>query len=271
MERGDPKLAAIERRCGGRLGVYALDTGTGRTIVHRANERFPMGNTFALLAVGAILVRVDDGHEQLQRRVAFERADVLDNAPVLQAHVQTGAITIADLCAAAIASADASAANLLLPLLLGPAGVTAFARAIGDEVTRLDRNEPALNSALPGDLRDTTEPEAIASDMRALVLGSVLKPATRTLLQTWLLQSTTGKQKLQRDVPKSWRTGDKTGAGDRNTSSDVAIMWPPNRAPIIIAAYVTGSTASESVRNGALPAVGRTIARTLSAAPPLSP
>jgi beta-lactamase class A len=261
----DPRIAAIERRAGGRLGVYAVDTGSGNTIAYRAHERFPMCSTFKLLAVGAVLARVDEGNEYLTRRVAIADADLLAYAPIAKAHLRIGSMTIAELCAAAIEWSDNTAANLLLHSLLGPSHVTAFARTIGDPVTRLDRNEPTLNTAREGDLRDTTEPAAMAADMRELVLGNALKPASRTHLRTWLLQAQTGKQKLQRDLPKSWRTGDKTGSGDFNTSNDVAIMWPPDRAPIIVAAYFTRSNASESVRDGALPAVGRVIATRFSA------
>ena len=264
-ETNDPRIAAIERRAGGRIGVYAIDTGSGQTIAHRAHDRFPMCSTFKVLAVSAVLARVDEGNEDLSRRVAIADADLLAYAPIAKAHLQLGSMTIAELCAAAIEWSDNTAANLLLHSLLGPAHVTAFARKIGDPVTRLDRDEPSLNTAIPGDERDTTEPAAMVADLRALVLGTALKPASRTRLQTWMLQCQTGKTKLQRDLPKSWRTGDKTGSGDHNTSNDIAIMWPPDRAPIVVAAYFTRSIASEAVRDGALPAIGRVIAQRFTA------
>jgi beta-lactamase class A len=257
-------FAALERRAGGRLGIYAFDTGSGRRIAYRANERFPMCSTFKLLAVGAVLARVDGRNEDLNRRVGYGDADILAYAPVTKAHLNIGSMTIGELCAAAIEWSDNTAANLLLHSLLGPAGVTKFARKIGDPVTRLDRNEPTLNTAIPGDLRDTTTPYAMANDTRALVLGNVLTPRSRAHLQTWLLGNKTGAASLRAHLPKSWRTGDKTGSGDHGTTNDVAVVWPPNRPPIIIAAYYTGSNGSSDAQKAVLADAGRIVYRTFA-------
>jgi len=260
----DPALAALERAHGGRLGVYALDTGSGRTIGHRANERFPMCSTFKLLAVGAVLSRVQRGDEDLARQVAFSRNDLLSYAPVTRTRLGrnfSAEISIAELCAAAIEYSDNTAANLLLHSLLGPAGVTRFVRSIGDHITRLDRNEPTLNTAIPGDPRDTTTPFAMATDAHALVLGTVLEPRLRTRLQTWLLACKTGLTSLRAGLPATWRVGDKTGSGAYSTANDVAIAWPPGRAPIIVASYYTGSTANDREADATLASVARLVAR----------
>jgi beta-lactamase class A len=260
----DTQLAALERRAGGRLGVYAIDTGSGRQLAHRANERFPMCSTFKLLAVGAVLARVDAHNEDLNRRVGYGDADILAYAPVTKAHLNIGSMTVGELCAAAIEWSDNTAANLLLHSLLGPAGVTKFARKIGDPVTRLDRDEPSLNTAIPGDPRDTTTPAAMASDMRKLVLGTVLTPRSRGHLRTWLLGNKTGAASLRARLPKSWRTGDKTGSGGHGTTNDVAIIWSPNRPPLIIAAYYTGSSAPDAALRAVLADVGRIVYRIFS-------
>src|ERR1017187_5648785 len=152
-------IAALEERDGGRLGVFAIDTADRRRITHRETERFPMCSTFKLLAVAAVLARVDGGREQLDRRISFSKRDLLEYAPVTTAHVHEGSMTVASLCAAAIEWSDNTAANLLLTSIGGPAQVTPYARSIGYSVTRLARNEPSLNSAIPGDVRDTTTPE----------------------------------------------------------------------------------------------------------------
>jgi beta-lactamase class A len=263
-QTGNPQLGALERSAGGRLGLYALNTGSGRQIAYRANERFPMCSTFKLLAVGAVLARVDAHNEDLNRRVGYGEADILDYAPVTKAHLAIGSMTVGELCAAAIEWSDNTAANLLLHSLLGPAHVTQFARKIGDPVTRLDRNEPTVNTAIPGDPRDTTTPSAMANDMRALVLGTVLTPRSRAHLRTWLLGNKTGAASLRANLSKSWRTGDKTGSGDHGTTNDVAIMWPPNRPPMIIAAYYTGSKGSSDAQKAVLAQTGRLVYRTFS-------
>jgi beta-lactamase class A len=252
------ELAALERRSGGRLGVYAIDTGSGRTLEHRARERFPMCSTFKLLAAGAVLARVDRRNEDLGRRVGYSQSDMLDNSPVTKANLDLSSMTIGGLCEAAMVQSDNTAANLLLHSLLGPAGVTKFARKLGDRVTRLDRDEPALNSAIPGDPRDTTSPLAMAGDVRAIVLGNVLSPRLRARMVAWMRACQTGAQALRAGVPASWNTGDKTGSGPHGTSNDVAVMWPPERAPIVVAAYATGLRGAAD-RQAVLAAVGRIV------------
>lgn len=253
-------LAAVEMRTGGRLGVFAIDTETGRRLEHRAGERFPMCSTFKLLAVGAVLARVDRGVERLGRRIAYSEADLLEYAPVTRAHVARGSMRVADLCAAAIELSDNTAANLLLRSIGGPAAVTGFARSLGDSLTRLDRTEPSLNTAIPGDVRDTTTPANIADDLRALLSGTALSSKSRASLSSWLAACKTGTDCLRAGIPSAWREGDKTGSGAHGTRNDVAILHPPGRGPIYAAAYLTQSTVSTAEANAALASVGRIIA-----------
>ncbi len=170
-------LSRVEAESGGRLGVAVLDTLTGARSGHRADERFPMCSTFKLLAAAAILARVDAGRERLDRRIRFEASDVVVNSLITKDRVGEPGMSLAELCEAAMIVSDNTAGNLLLDCLGGPAGLTAYARSLGDTVTRLDRIEPDLNEAAPGDPRDTTSPAAMLSNVRTLVLG------TRTLRQ----------------------------------------------------------------------------------------
>ena len=239
-----------------RLGVFVRDTGTGATIAHRADERFPMCSTFKLLAAAEALKRVDEGAERLDRTIAFGPTDLLDYAPIAKAHAAEGAMTLADLCAAAIDWSDNTAANLVLQAIGGPAGFTQFARSLGDNVTRLDRNEPSLNEATPGDQRDTTSPRAMAEDMQKVLLGDALSDASRRQLQTWLIGDKVGDKRLRAGLPPSWRIGDKTGSGEHGSTNTIAILWSPDRAPIIATAYYTDHSrrwmhATQSIRRSA--------------------
>jgi beta-lactamase class A len=237
--RRQPDFAALESRFGARLGVYALDTGSGREVVHRQDERFAMLSTFKTLAAAAVLDRFPPGH--LDDLVRFTGADVLAHAPVTERRVSTG-MTIRELCDAAVRYSDNTAANLLLADLGGPQEVTAFARELGDRVTRLDRVEPGLNTAIPGDERDTSSPRAIATLYRELVVGERLDPADRELLTGWLVGNTTGGEAIMAGLPPTWRVGDKTGRGSYGTANDVAVAWPPGGAPIVLAALSTRPT-----------------------------
>ena len=166
-------------------------------------------------------------------------------------------MTLAELCHAAITLSDNTAGNLLLDSFGGPAGLTAFARTLGDNITRLDRRETELNEAIPGDPRDTTTPAAMLDDMRRLLLDDVLSPASRQQLADWLLANTTGASRLRAGLPGDWRVGDKTGTSDNGASNDIAIAWPPGRAPLLVTAYYAEATVPQETRNEVLAEVGR--------------
>jgi beta-lactamase class A len=252
---------AIEAGAAGRLGVAVLDTASGRLEGHRLDERFPMCSTFKWLAAAHVLQRVDAGREQLDRRVRYGRDVLLPHSPVTGSHTGEG-LTMAELCEAAVTVSDNAAANLILQSLGGPAALTRYARSLGDRMTRLDRREPALNEARPGDPRDTTTPRAMATALRAAVLGDALSPASRAQLVRWLEATSTNGQRLRADLPAGWRMGSKTGSGAHGTANDVGVFWPPaGRAPLVVAVYLTESAAAESVRNAALAQVARVVSR----------
>jgi beta-lactamase class A len=253
----------IEQDSGGRLGVAVLDTGSGTGAEHRADERFPMCSTFKLLAAAAILVRVDAGREKLDRTITFGRGDIVPNSPVTSARIPEGRMSLAELCEAAMTVSDNTAANLLLADIGGPAGLTAYARSIGDKITRLDRIEPELNEALPDDPRDTTSPAAMLADMKSLVLGDVLSQTSKKRLTDWLFGNKTGGARMRARLDKNWRVGDKTGSGERGTTNDVGLIWPPNRDPVIASIYLTGSSRGGDERNAVIAAVGYAIGSAL--------
>jgi beta-lactamase class A len=253
------RLRAIESTLGGRLGVAAVDTGTGQRVAYRDHERFPMCSTFKVLLAAQVLSRVDAGQEHLDRVIPYGAADLLDYAPVTRAHVAEGRMTVDGLTAAAVEQSDNTAANLLLATVGGPAGFTQYLRSIGDQLTRLDRIEPALNSAEPGDDRDTTTPAAMLKDMQVVVLDAALTRRSQDRLVNWLVGGTTGDTKLRAGLPSGWRVGDKTGTGAHGSNNDVALAWPPSGVPVMIAAYSVGSAATEAARDAALAEVARVV------------
>jgi len=258
-----PKLAAIEADSGGRLGVAVLDMANGARSGHRADERFPMCSTFKLLAAGAILTRVDEGRDRLERRVHYKAADLVAYSPITKPHVGGDGMSLGQLCEAALTYSDNTAANLLLATLGGPTAITAFARTLGDRATRLDRNEPTLNESVPGDPRDTTTPAAILGDLRRMTLGDALTPASRDQLIHWLEANTTGNDRIRAGLPTSWRVGDKTGTGSHGSTNDVALIWPPDRAPLLVSVYLTQTEAPAEHRDATLAAVSRAIAEAI--------
>jgi beta-lactamase class A len=251
----ESEVAGVEQALGARIGLYGQTLRGDRRVSHRADERFAMCSTFKLLLAAAVLRRVDRGEEHLSRAVPYGAGDLLSYAPITKAHVGEGAMSVEALCAATVMLSDNTAANLLLAQIGGPQQVTAFARSLGDPVTRLDRIEPALNVVPPGDERDTTSPAAIAGDLRRLVFGDALSEASRTRLTGWLVDCRTGLTRIRAGLPAGARAGDKTGTWDAPgvvTANDIAVIWPERGEPLLLAIYVERSRAGAEATDHAI-------------------
>lgn len=264
LDSGDAGVDQIEALVGGRVGVFAVALDSGKTIAHRADERFALCSTFKLLLAAAVLAEVDEGRLVLEQPIALSPEDIIDHSPVTSVHVGQGKMSVEELAAAAVVTSDNTAANLLLARVGGPSGLTSFLRSHGDAVTRLDRTEPTLNTNLPGDPRDTTTPKAMVATLRTLLLTSALSTGSRERLITWMVSSVTGKARLRAGITGDWRVGDKTGTGERGAANDVAIAFPPRRGPILIAAYMSDSASPPSVLNVGHAEIGRLVARQLA-------
>jgi beta-lactamase class A len=257
-------IAEIETSVGGRVGVFAVDTGTGRQLTHRADELFAMCSTFKWVLAAAILMGVDRAQHSLDERVSYGPSDLLEYAPVTREHVNEGYLTIEALARAIVTVSDNTAANLLLPKVGGPAGLTQFVRSMGDPVTRLDRTEPTLNSNEVGDPRDTTSPRAMVGLMRRVLCDDTLSNTSHERLLSWLRDCETGKDRLRAGFPSNWTVGDKTGTGERGASNDIAIAMPPGRSPILVAAYMSDGGAQPTALKAAHAELGELVARELA-------
>ncbi|MFD2233007.1 class A beta-lactamase [Phaeospirillum tilakii] len=248
--------ARIEAGSGGRLGVARRDLADGTSLGHRADERFPLCSLAKLLICAAILARVDQGREDPARRIRFGSEALVAYSPVTGPQAGGDGVTLDALCAAAMIDSDNTAANLLVAALGGPAAVTDFARGLGDGVTRLDRWEPDLNQAGRDDPRDTTSPAALAADLERLAFGAeTLSASSRARLLDWMRACRTGGARIRAGLPTGWSAGDKTGSGENGTSNDIAVIFPPGRAPIILAVTLTGSPLPPEGRDAVLAAV----------------
>ncbi|WP_410818430.1 class A beta-lactamase [Micromonospora sp. 050-3] len=228
----DQEFRRLEEQFGSRLGIYAVDTGTGRTVEYRADDRFAYASTWKALAAAEVLDGTTDA--QLDRVVRYSARDLVAHSPVAEKHVGEG-MSLRALADAAVRYSDNTAGNLLLRHLGGPAGFESKLRALGDTVTDVARYETALNEATPGDKRDTSTARALVRDLRAYTVGEALEPADRDVLRGWLRGNTTGAALVRAGVPAGWVVGDKTGTGGYGTRNDIAVLWPPSRAPIVLA------------------------------------
>ncbi|URM89154.1 class A beta-lactamase [Streptomyces sp. MRC013] len=241
-ERVEGRLRALERTHDARLGAFAYDTGTGRTVAYRADERFPMASLFKTLAVAAVLRDLDRDGEVLAERVHYTERYVRESgySPVTERPENlANGMTVAELCDATLTRSDNTAGNLLLRELGGPAAVTRFCRSVGDRVTRLDRWEPELNSAEPWRVTDTTSPRAIGRTYGRLLLGDALAAHDRERLTRWMLANRTSDERFRKGLPADWPLADKTGGGGYGGNNDVGVAWPPGRPPVVLAVLTT--------------------------------
>ncbi|MFD2681905.1 class A beta-lactamase [Bacillus seohaeanensis] len=222
----------LENEFDARLGVYAIDTETEKSIAFRADERFAFASTYKALAAGAMLKQ--KSLNDLDEIITYTEDDLVPYSPITEKHVDTG-MSLKDIADAAIRYSDNTAGNLLFNELAGPAGFETVLREIGDKVTKSDRLEPDLNLTVPEDSRDTSTPKALAQSLQAFVVSDLLSSEKRERMTNWLVGSTTGDTLIRAGVPEGWVVGDKSGAGSYGTRNDIAIVWPPDHAPIVIA------------------------------------
>lgn len=262
-ERADKALKRIQKRIGGRLGVHVLDSQSGRRFGIDEGSRYAMASTFKLPLAAALLWQADRKAFSLDLVMPIAKSDLLHNSSAVEAKLSAGAdgMTLRELCAAAIKVSDNAAANILLKGIGGPPALNAFFQTLGDNVSRLDRIEPNLNTNMPGDPRDTTTPRAMVDSMLKIFTQDVLSLPSRALLIDWMSSSRTGVDRVRAGLPKSWNAGDKTGGGDNNAVNDLVIAYPPERRPIFIAVYMSESKLTTPELNGAHAEIGAIVAR----------
>jgi beta-lactamase class A len=262
-------IAAItdyERDSGGHIGLYAENLRTGAKIDWRARERFVMCSTFKASLAACVLARADRGQDRLDQLIAYGPDDLMEYAPVAKQNLEKGAMSVADMCEAAVELSDNTCANALLARVGGPSALTAFWRSIGDAVSRLDHNEPELNRSPPGDPHDTTSPAAMAGNLRGLILGKVLSTNSRERLTGWMLGCKTGDNRLRAGLPKGWRVGDKTGNNGKDASGDIAVTWSARGEPVLICAYTQGGAPTPRQIEAVFAGIGRFVGTHLSLA-----
>jgi beta-lactamase class A len=259
-------LRDYERDSGGHIGLYAMNLTTRAEMSWRADDRFVMCSSFKASLAACVLARVDRGQAHMDELIAYGPADLMEWAPVAKQNLGKGAMSVADMCAAAVELSDNTCANALLARFGGPPAVTAFWRSIGDTVSRLDHNEPELNRTPPGDPHDTTTPAAMAGNLQRLILGKVLSPTSREHLTGWMLGCKTGDNRLRAGLPRDWRVGDKTGNNGKDAFGDIAVTWSARDEPVVICAYTRGGAPTPRQVDDVFAEIGRYVGTHLSAA-----
>lgn len=242
---GRADFEQLERAFTARLGVYAVDTATGREVAFRSEERFAYASTHKVFTAGGVLQRTPLA--DLDRTVTYSQKDLVSNSPVTEKHVDTG-MPLRDVIDATLRYSDNTGGNLLFRELGGPEGLNAVLRGIGDTTSHADRIEPLLNDTAPGDLRDTSTPRALAVSLRAFALGDALPEDKRKVLVDIMRANTTGDTNIRAGVP-GWPVADKTGTAGYGTRNDIGVVWPPDRAPIVLSVLTDRATKDAEIDN----------------------
>ena len=245
-----------EARLQARVGMAVFNATTGKTWRYRGDERFPLNSTHKTFACAALLAKVDGKSLSLDREVSIRREMLLPYSPIVEKAPLPHTMTLGKICHASVSYSDNAAANIVLDAIGGPNGFTAYMQSIGDETTRLDRKEPELNAATPGDLRDTTTPNAIVASLRKVLLGEALSASSRRELTQWMLDDKVADALLRASLPADWKIADKTGAGGYGSRSIVAVIWPPAQLPLVVGVYITQTQASMQESNRAIATIG---------------
>lgn len=253
----------IESRLSARVGVSVIDLETGDVWSHKGDELFPTNSTFKAFLCAAVLDAGDSGKTDLERSVTIQKSDLVTYSPVTEKRVGGEGFTIEELCEVTVTTSDNAAANLVMKEIGGPQALTGYLRRIGDQMTRADRWEPDSNTGIPGDERDTTTPTAAADTLKKLVLEDTLEAGSRKKLTGWLVGNKVGNSTLRAGIPPSWKIADKTGAGGNGSRNNIAVVWPDGRKPVVIAVYITQTTASFDARNKAIAEIGSALAQSL--------
>ncbi|CAK9885069.1 MAG: Beta-lactamase [Candidatus Erwinia impunctatus] len=252
-----------EQRLQARIGIALIDTADSAQVSYRGDERFPMNSTLKSLLCAALLAQVDKKNVVLTENVQFSREQLISYSPVTEKFIKPNSMNLQTLCQAAVSHSDNTAANLIALRAGGPAAVTQFLRSIGDNVTRVDRLEPELNSAIPGDPRDTTTPLAISHTVNTLLLGNVLSSSSRQQLTQWMVEDKVADALLRAALPAGWKIADKTGAGEHGSRGIISVIWPPQRSPLLVTVYITETAATMTERNQAIARLGEKIIASL--------
>lgn len=260
QDDADKQLAAIETRLGGRLGVSVLDTETNISLGARETERFALGGTVNALIVGFALSKVDQSAEKLDRRITFGKDAVVAGSPVTEPHAGGDGMTVSELCRAAIVDGDTTAANLLLDAVGGPKAVTAWLRSTGDTETRVDRRAGEPDDGKVDAARDTTTPDSMLDTIGLLTLGNTLSDTSRALLTDWMVAAKSGDARLRAGFAKDWKVGNITSTGKDGAAADIAVIWPPERGPILVTAYIAEAKLTGADLDAAFAGVAKIVA-----------
>ncbi len=249
-------LQQQEKQLNARIGMAVVNAQGESVFGYRQDERFPLTSTFKTLACAALLERLQKDGGSLDQQVTIQPDELLDYAPITKNYLAPATLSLRTLCAAAVSYSDNTAGNRILAYLGGPQAITQFMRRLGDNVTRLDRTEPTLNEAMPGDARDTSSPKSMAAGLQKILTSNTLTPANRATLDSWMREDKVGDALLRATLPQGWSIADKTGAGGHGSRAIIAAVYPPQQAPFYVAIYITRTEATMPMTNTAIAQIG---------------
>lgn len=252
------KIEKIEDQLDARIGVSIYDVTDNKLWSYNGDSRFPLMSTFKTLACAKLLVDVEKGLQSFDTSHVITENSLIAWSPITEKLIGKN-MSLKEACSATMLMSDNTAANIVLSGIKGPKALTHFMRSIGDEVTRLDRIEPALNEGLTDDKRDTTTPNAMVKSLHTLLFANVLSTSSKDQLKQWMINNKVTGNLFRSILPENWSIADRSGAGGNGSRGITAVVWPDKSTPLIISIYLTQTDASFLLRNKAIVNIGKEI------------
>ena len=225
-------LADLENKYNAVIGVYAVDMENGKKICYKPDTRFSYCSTHKVFTAAELLRQKNTSDLNEIRK--FSAEDILSYAPITKDHVADG-MTLAEICSASLRWSDNTAANLILQEIGGVENFKVALKNIGDQTTKPARNEPELNLFNPKDNRDTSTPRQMVKNLQVYIFGDILSDDKKKLLIDWMSDNSITDTLIKAETPQGWKVIDKSGSGDYGARNDIAVIYPPNRKPIVMA------------------------------------
>lgn len=230
----DKELKTLEHKLDGEIGLYAIDTNSGKIISYRGNQTFPFESTFKLMGVAALL-HYNQSKPVLQKRLFIKPEQLVMWHPISGLYINQK-VSLQTLAEGAISYSDNTAINMIIRELGGLDKINHFARMVGNNTFNLKHYEVNLNSN-PNNNEDSSTPKDMALSLQNILLGNVLSEHNKQLLFQWMRNNTTGYGRIRAGVPLGWAVADKTGSGSYGVANDIGLVWSPSCKPIILSIY----------------------------------
>lgn len=236
-----PALSRIAERCGGRVGVAAVQVESGRRVSVSGDQALPLYSVVKLPLAVVVLKEVESGNLQLEQKVLVRREDVAPGWPGNSERWEKAPmeVTVRDLLEFSLVDSDNTSADKLFDLIGGPGALERRMHALGFGSFKVQTSMKDIgrHAAHP----NTGTAEGVVQLLVALQKGKVLEPKERTVLFDMMSRARTGLKRIVAGVPSGTEVLHKTGTGNTAVNDVGLITLPGKQGHMAIAVMISDS------------------------------